>query len=49
MDKKNNKNTNNSSKNKKFTHKMQANLLLVFCESAPDFSASKHKNAIIQI
>ena len=31
MDKKNNKNTNNSSKNKKFTHKMQANLLLVFC------------------
>jgi len=25
------KKTNNSSKNKKFTHKMQANLLLVFC------------------
>ena len=25
------KRTNNSSKNKKFTHKMQANLLLVFC------------------
>lgn len=31
MDKKRNKKTNNSSKNKKFTHKMQANLLLVFC------------------
>ena len=32
MDKnKKNKMTNNSSKNKKFTHKMQANLLLVFC------------------
>lgn len=32
MDKiKNTKKANNSSKNKKFTHKMQANLLLVFC------------------
>lgn len=30
-EKRKNKKTNNSSKNKKFTHKMQANLLLVFC------------------